>query len=87
MVRQQQINNICAPCRGFVKARYIPLQIAFAIRDAARDRDPLRALAEYDRGIAEGIDMKPDSYASLLYLCAGGDGWEARARARADDPE
>jgi hypothetical protein len=63
------------------------VQIAFAIRDAARDRDPLRALAEYDRGVAGGVAMKPDSYASLLYLCAGGDGWEARARARADDPE
>lgn len=63
------------------------LQIAFAIRDAARDRDPLRALAEYDRGVAAGTAMKPDSYASLLYLCAGGDGWEARARARADDPQ
>lgn len=63
------------------------MQIAFAIRDAARDRDPLRALAEYDRGVAGGVAMKPDSYASLLYLCAGGDGWEARARARADDPE
>jgi len=63
---------------------FLKKQIAFAIRDAARDRDPMRALSEYDRGMAEGIDLKPDSYASLLYLCAGGDAWEARARARAD---
>ncbi len=51
------------------------LQVAFRIRDAAKANDPAAALTAYDAAVVEGIPLRPDSFNSLLYLCAGGEHW------------
>ena len=51
------------------------LQVAFRIRDAAKANDPGAALTAYDAAVVEGIPLRPESYNSLLYLCAGGEHW------------
>ena len=50
-------------------------QVAFKIRDAAKANDPGAALAAYDAAVVEGIPLRPESFNSLLYLCAGGEHW------------
>ena len=50
-------------------------QVAFRIRDAAKANDPAAALTAYDAAVVEGIPLRPDSFNSLLYLCAGGEHW------------
>ncbi len=49
--------------------------MAFRIRDAAKANDPAAALTAYDAAVVEGIPLRPDSFNSLLYLCAGGEHW------------
>ena len=51
------------------------MQVAFKIRDAAKANDPGAALAAYDAAVVEGIPLRPESFNSLLYLCAGGEHW------------
>ncbi len=49
--------------------------MAFKIRDAARANDPGAALAAYDAAVVEGIPLRPESFNTVLYLCAGGEDW------------
>lgn len=45
-------------------------EVAFVIRDAARDADPLKALAAYDAAVAAGTALKPDSYSRCARPCS-----------------
>lgn len=82
---QQEQSARQQPARKKRKRQATPAEeTAAAICDAARDGDAVRALAAYDAAIAANVSMRADSYSSVLYLCAGGDTWEARARGRAD---
>ncbi|BDA43062.1 probable mitochondrial ribonuclease P catalytic subunit at C-terminar half [Coccomyxa sp. Obi] len=48
------------------------------IFQAAKENDPLGGLAVYDRAVAEGISMGNDLFETLLYLCSGGQAWDAK---------
>ncbi|EIE26949.1 hypothetical protein COCSUDRAFT_59444 [Coccomyxa subellipsoidea C-169] len=50
---------------------------------AAKENDPLGGLAAYDRAVAEGISMGNDLFETLLYLCSGGQAWDAKLPAPA----
>ena len=48
-----------------------------AIHQAAKANDLTAALTAFDQAKADGLKMGTDLYVSLLYLCGGGDAWEA----------
>ncbi|KAL4853023.1 Proteinaceous RNase P 2 [Chlorella vulgaris] len=49
-----------------------------AIHAATKNNDLAAALAVYDRCQADGVKLSAELYVSLLYLCSGGEGWEAQ---------
>lgn len=78
------------------KALTPEVEIRLAIQMAARKGNISEALEAYDRAKADKIKVTIDSFASILYLCSGGDEWEdilreqpklryAGARGKSDD--
>ena len=56
------------------------LQLIVDIQAAAKTKQPSIGLAAYNKAIADGTQINPDLYSTLLYLCAGGDDWELPLR-------
>ena len=53
------------------------IEVRLAIQMAAREGSVDTGLAAYDRAKEQGLRLSLDSYATLLFLCSGGDDWEA----------
>ena len=56
------------------------LQLIVDIQAAAKTKQPSIGLAAYNKAVADGTQINPDLYSTLLYLCAGGDDWELPLR-------
>ncbi|PSC70853.1 pentatricopeptide repeat [Micractinium conductrix] len=68
--QQQQLKKRKKPPTPEILAR-------MAIHQAAKANDLTAALTAFDQAKADGLKMGTDLYVSLLYLCGGGDAWEA----------
>lgn len=71
---------------GGRKKKPVPpeVQIRIEIQIAAKLGDIAKALAAYDKAKAEGIQLTVDSYATLFYVCSGGDNWESALTSNQD---
>ncbi len=49
---------------------------------AAKEHDTVVALRAFDRMVKENIAARPELFAVLMYVLAGGDAWEGVARQR-----
>lgn len=77
--QQQQGGRKRKPLTPEIEAR-------LAIQAAAREGDVDKALRTYDTAAAAGTKLSLDSYASILYLCSGGDDWESALQHAPADP-
>ena len=52
------------------------VEVRLSIQMAARERSIDNAFVAYDRAKEQGIKVSLDSFASIMFLCSGGDDWE-----------